>query len=299
MKKGKPALRLDDIDTVGKIFEKFAAQYQYQYNHADIFMDVLNAMLHIATIGKDFASEYADACERYGAQPLHALIETIAEYSANFYDALGTIYEYIVITKGKSSALGQFFTPQPVALLTASIVQLSPEEGRQQNVSDPCSGSGRMLLATGKMYGQSRWKQMFWAQDIDIVSVKMTTLNLWLNIIPAIITHGDTLAITVWNAYEVVLNWERDPQADGGGRWLAFVVRLSGKECEALQDIFRQPTVKQGAIMKGVNAERVKNVEAHIERGGVEPKPLSPEPPASPPPAPPKKGAQDRQQQLF
>ncbi len=248
-------------------------------------------MLHIATVGKECAAEYAESCARYGEQPLRELIDTIGDCSADFFDALGTIYEYIVITKGKSSMLGQFFTPQIIAHLMASLLHLSPEDGKQQTVCDPCCGSGRTLLAAGIMYGSERWRQMFFGKDIDIVSVKMTTLNMWLNIMPSIIEHGDTMAVTTWRAYEVIVNWEPDPQAEQGGRWFAFVERLSDKACEALQAIAQQPDDEQKEVTKAINAERVKNVQAHKERRSAKPKTESP-PPTPSAPQPP-------QQQLF
>lgn len=290
MQKQKTPAHANDIDSIGRIFEKFAAPYHYQYSHADIFLDLLNTMLYIASMGNEFASEYAESCKRYGEESLQELISTIAECSINFFDALGTIYEYIVITKGKSSALGQFFTPQFVAMLMASLLQVGPEEGRKQNISDPCCGSGRTLLAAGMMYGGDRWKQMFWGGDIDIVSVKMTTLNLWLNTMPAIITHGDSLALTTWSGYEVIVNWEPDPQAESGGRWFSFVVKMSDDSIQTLQAIQQLPKSGQQAVMENINTERVKNVTAHKEKGGIKPLRERPSPPAPP---------TQEQQQLF
>lgn len=310
MKKQDQKQPEDDIDRIGRIFEKFANRYHWDYSQ--IFTDVLDAMLHLATVGAEFAQEYAQSVERYGKEPLHDLIYTITECSANFNDALGTIYEYIVITKGKSAALGQFFTPQHVTRLMAQIAYRADLKGRRQNINDPCVGSGRTLLAMGDIYGDDRWRHMFWATDVDVVSVKMSTINLWLNSMPAIIIHGNSLELSLWNACEVILNWQHDPQAQGGGRWTPFVARLSDQQQEALREIIKLPSGQLNKAIDIINDERLLNLQKHRARGGIKlPKEsplLAPTPSLiAPTPAPPTARATTNtkppkpsdQQQLF
>jgi hypothetical protein len=79
---------------IGSIFEKFAKQYYHDY--PVIFTDVLDAMLYIASAGKEFKTEYDKAVTTYGEQPLHDLINATTEHGAKFTNALGHVYEFIV-----------------------------------------------------------------------------------------------------------------------------------------------------------------------------------------------------------
>ena len=62
--------------------------------------------------------------------------------SSGWIDVFGNIYEEMYQSKGKSSMLGQFFTPEGLCTIMAKI-----NGGISGKTGDPACGSGRTLLA--------------------------------------------------------------------------------------------------------------------------------------------------------
>lgn len=96
-----------------------------------------------------------------------------------WYDPLGRLYECIT-SKYKSSAMGQYFTPEPVVNLMTSIT-INEERNRFLRVLDPACGSGRMGIAAGTyLLSQSNpcWITM---NDLDSICTKMTAVNMALH----------------------------------------------------------------------------------------------------------------------
>lgn len=89
-------------------------------------------------------------------------------------DVLGDLFQGSV-TYGEN---GQFLTPEPICRMLAAM-SLPPDDtgldGRR-SVNDPCSGSGRMLLAAAEI--QPSWH--FVGQDVDMRCARMTAINLAL-----------------------------------------------------------------------------------------------------------------------
>lgn len=103
---------------------------------------------------------------------------------AGFYDALGdTFMEYI--SSGKN---GQFFTPQPICDMMAMLVHAEDIKDNTR-VSDPSCGSGRMLLAAGKINRHAK----FYGADLDLICCKMTVLNMLLNSMCGEVAWMDTI----------------------------------------------------------------------------------------------------------
>ena len=69
---------------------------------------------------------------------------------------------------------GEFFTPESLTTLMAELT--IDELARGETVSDPCCGSGRLLLA----YAAKKRPEALVGQDIDLRCVRMTTINLGL-----------------------------------------------------------------------------------------------------------------------
>lgn len=130
-----------------------------------------------------------DSFTRLFAELVHRMTET-----GN--DVLGDLFEG-AITYGEK---GQFLTPEPICTLMAQM-QLPNEptglEGRKK-VADPCTGSGRMLLAAGKL--QPHWE--FIGQDVDLRCVRMTAINLGLRNLYGRVLWGNSLGTTVQLGYE-------------------------------------------------------------------------------------------------
>ena len=103
-------------------------------------------------------------------------------------DILGDLFQG-AITYGEE---GQFMPPESVCQLVASMTTENNGEPviGKKSVSDPCCGSGRMLLAVADR--NPRWE--FIGQDIDLRCVRMTAINLALRNLYGYVIWGDTLA---------------------------------------------------------------------------------------------------------
>ena len=204
--------------SIGATFDAFVARYGSK-SHDEVFYDIIDCMMHVASAGKEYKETYAAAVKFYGQDEIMAMISYIAEQSDDFFDAIGEMYEYVQ-SASKASRLGQFFTPQPISEMIATMVGIE-YQGAPLSVSDPTGcGSGRNVLAMAKRLADSRWQHYFHGVDIDAICVKMTVINCWLQAMPSMIIHGNGLDTEYWTAYEVVLNWHAE-----GGKWCAFVIR--------------------------------------------------------------------------
>lgn len=93
------------------------------------------------------------------------------------YDFFGGVYEEMFQSRGKASSTGQFFTPMGVCELMARLTP-PPDNGGIIRISDPCCGSGRLILAHIGENLKDRYRTIAYAEDIDIVSCGMCALNL-------------------------------------------------------------------------------------------------------------------------
>lgn len=126
-------------------------------------------------------------------QAFGALIERMEETRR---DILGDLFQG-GITYGEA---GQFLTPEPLCRLMAELCVDDASDGR--TVCDPCSGSGRMLLA----YADVAHPREFVGQDVDLRCVKMTAINLALRNLYGVALWGNSLAGEVKLGYRTGFN---------------------------------------------------------------------------------------------
>ena len=89
-------------------------------------------------------------------------------------DTLGRLYEAMYQSKGKASALGQFYTPECLCDLMAKVTY---KESDIPHISDCACGSGRTLLAAYNKYREGYYT----GEDLDGMSVRMCALNLMVH----------------------------------------------------------------------------------------------------------------------
>ena len=94
---------------------------------------------------------------------------------------------------------GQFFTPDSVCDLMASLSVPAERTDEPRTVCDPASGSGRMLLRVGKY--QPHWE--FTGQDSDHRCAQMTAINLGLNGLRGWAVWMNTLTLETHRVYKV------------------------------------------------------------------------------------------------
>lgn len=134
------------------------------------------------------------------AQCFGELVWQMEETRDEMKDVLGDLFQG-GITYGEN---GQFLTPEPICRMMAKMNTegFEPEEGRRPRVADPCSGSGRMLLAVAEEH--RNWE--FYGQDVDLRCVRMTALNLAFRNLYGYVIHGNSLAVEARLAYRTGFN---------------------------------------------------------------------------------------------
>lgn len=117
----------------------------------------------------------------------HAFGTLVDAMEKNRKDILGDIFQG-AITYGEA---GQFMTPEPVCQMMARMTIEGTDENLtgRRTVSDPCCGSGRMLLAVAEL--QPHWE--FVGQDVDLRCVRMTAINLALRNLYGHVIWANTL----------------------------------------------------------------------------------------------------------
>lgn len=118
-------------------------------------------------------------------------------------DVLGEVFECLGLGNARS---GQFFTPWSICEMVAGIVRPGDlNEDGYAAVLEPACGAGGMLLAYAKALNLAghdcRTDMVALAVDIDMTCVYMTFVQLSLFGIPAVVLHGDTLAMQEWSRW--------------------------------------------------------------------------------------------------
>ena len=107
----------------------------------------------------------------------------------NSFDLFGQLYEQMFLLKSKASSNGQFFTPDSLCRLMASITDADVEEkeynGGMVRVNDCACGSARTLLAhfmakTSKDHALAG-RYYYEAADIDLPTCKMAACNMMIH----------------------------------------------------------------------------------------------------------------------
>ncbi len=183
-----------------KIIDK-ASQYDWSA-FADLIQVTCYQFLMDGT--EDQNNFVRNAAKRYTPEIINEFVRTllfvqkeIAMVGAEVNDVLGDIYMDIA-GRSKQSMYGQFFTPWHVCQFMA---QITVGEEKNFTVCDPCSGSGRTLLAA---YEQSGFTAICYANDLDRVCTYMTLYNFLIHGITGQVTNGDGLANTMNYGFNVL-----------------------------------------------------------------------------------------------
>jgi hypothetical protein len=141
-----------------------------------VFSDFLTMSVCALSMGR-MEEQYLKTVRKYEKPEAYTLSEAFGALviemtgdGTGMVDVLGTYFEEN-LSYGKN---GQFFTPQPICDMMARMnLPVKPS----QRVLDPACGSGRMLMAMGKL---QRFATFFGA-DNDHNCAMMATINLCLN----------------------------------------------------------------------------------------------------------------------
>jgi type I restriction-modification system DNA methylase subunit len=198
MRKWKTDFRHDETKELHKLLSSLTSK---GHNMARVFEDFLSAVVCSFSTGQ-LEDRYMEIAGRYGsemnvlAQALGAVVVGMEKTEA---DILGDFFEG-AITHGEN---GQFFTPEPLCELMARMTlgENPPEreDGEPLRICDPACGSGRTLLAAGRLAPDA----VLYGTDIDHRCVMMTTINFALNYRRAHVVWGDALSLKEHGHYSV------------------------------------------------------------------------------------------------
>ncbi|TDB69105.1 N-6 DNA methylase [Arundinibacter roseus] len=174
----------------------------YRFDPAEVFRDWIDFSVGCFLVEGDpalakklqekYGKEYSKMNELMLAW-MQIMDKQISDSSKSWFDALGTIYEYLASQKQRSW-MGQFFTPPDLCDL---MTQLSADTDIQpvgKRVNDPASGSGRLLLS----FNAYNPGNFLFAEDLDAVCAKMSALNMAIHGCQGQVCCMNTLTMENW-----------------------------------------------------------------------------------------------------
>lgn len=192
---------------------KLIQKLSYRHQTWQVFSDFLELFALAVSNSMDWRQaeerekQYLETINRYEKKEQELFPELCGELvlaledlaaSGGPGDVLGQVFHELEL---HNRYKGQFFTPDHICEMMGEIAignhEPIIEEKGYITVSEPCSGSGAMILGLAKALkkrGYNYCSQMVvTAVDIDLKCVYMTYLQLSLYGIPGVVIHGDTL----------------------------------------------------------------------------------------------------------
>ncbi|MGY4831843.1 N-6 DNA methylase (plasmid) [Sphaerotilaceae bacterium SBD11-9] len=214
-------------------------------------------------------ARYLEVVKKYSADEVKRFPEMLAcvvqSLERGISDCLGTLFMGMELGDHWK---GQFFTPFPVSQLMAGITLGDAREAIAQQgfitVSEPAAGAGGMVLAMAATLQDQgvNYQQCMHAmtQDIDACAVHMAYIQLSLCHVPAIVVHGNTLAMTEW------AHWVTPAHVLGGWDWrlrrrdqaAARGIQLAKAAVPELQEVLLQPAAAPAAAPAPLPAEALR-----------------------------------------
>lgn len=191
-----------ELRDFNKIFERLCYRHQY----TTCFHDLLQ--IFVCEFGAGlYRKEYDETIKRYDEKELICFGELFREMvnvmnkqittDDSWYDMYGTFYG-VISSQSKAQAMGQFFTPASVCDMIAKITHGDAKprmKGEKMlTIGDPCSGSGRMLLAFNAHAPGHR----IIAEDRDHVCCLMTVMNMVMHGCVGEVVWHDSLDPDSW-----------------------------------------------------------------------------------------------------
>ncbi len=184
-----------------KSFSQYILQIGYKYGLHSVFGDFLEMVICSLSLGTK-EDRYHEIVRNYEkpdaylmAEAFGTLVLEMDNKGEGLKDGFGDFYmEYL--SHGHN---GEFFTPEPVCEMMASI--LNPA-GFGERVADCCCGSGRMLMAAAKISRNC----LFLGADIDRTCAMMCVINLCLNGLLGEVCWMDTLMNRFYGGWRIEIH---------------------------------------------------------------------------------------------
>lgn len=215
--------------------------------------------------------------EREEVERFPLMLAVLAEWlEEGLGDCLGALFMSLELG---DSFKGQFFTPYEVSSLMARITMDDAKQAISRRgfitVAEPACGAGGMVIACADALLEQNinYQQAMHvtACDIDLTAVHMTYLQLSLLHVPAIVVHGNSIALTEWSHWvtpaHVLGGWDR--RLRGG-----CALQELGELIMATQPPQRVPTVEVVPVAASkvedfLDGRRAAVVKARVEQLGL------------------------------
>jgi type I restriction enzyme M protein len=179
-------MKTQDVPPALRGFNNIFRKLEYRHAYVTVFDDFLTAMMNYFTppeyppLDVTCFGKYADEERKVFHEMIVEVIQILQRELSDtrlWYDLFGDFYQELA-SRGKQSALGQFFTPDTVVDMMIQL-QGDKEElaGKGHTIADPACGSGRMLIAYHAHYPGN----YTFGEDLDPMCCKMTCLNMLLH----------------------------------------------------------------------------------------------------------------------
>jgi type I restriction enzyme M protein len=184
----------------GELLNTLQAGFKYIENES--FESTFNGLFSEINLGSDkLGRKYEDRNTKLCAI-IAEIAKGLAEFSSDI-DALGDAYEYLIgqFAAGSGKKAGEFYTPQQISKILATIVTLDSQEpatgkkDRLSSVLDFACGSGSLLLRVRKLMGTHGIGKIY-GQEKNITTYNLARMNMLLHGVKDSefeIYHGDTL----------------------------------------------------------------------------------------------------------
>jgi hypothetical protein len=206
----RPTIVTDHQKELVKIFERLAAG---RHSRWQVFSDFCEMAATAFSNKVDLAqydareAEYMKIVKKYDRDEValfpQAIAEVVMALEQNFGDVLGRTFHDLEL---HNKYAGQFFTPYDVSRMMAKMTIGNGDDLRERiarrgfvTAQEPAVGSGAMVIALAQEMREAGINYQehlhVTAADIDLKCVHMAYVQFSLLHIPAVIIHGDSLAM--------------------------------------------------------------------------------------------------------
>jgi type I restriction-modification system DNA methylase subunit len=204
-------------DNIIKLIQKVSYRHQIWQVFSD-FLELSAIAISNAvdrTHQEEREKQYMNSISRYEPKEIQIFPELYGELvlaledeltGGGPVDVLGYVFHSLEL---HNKWTGQFFTPSHICEMMGQIAlgdrdSVINERG-YLTVSEPCAGSGAMVLGFAKAMQQKKYnycsQMVVTAVDVDLKCVYMTYLQLSFYGIPAVVIHGDTILVKEYSRW--------------------------------------------------------------------------------------------------
>jgi type I restriction enzyme M protein len=194
---------IDDVPQELKSWFKVFNRLCNRWDYVQVFDDFLCIWMNWFCNG-EMMEERDQRMKQYSPEEKQIFNELFKElvlvmdkqtFDGGWYDPFGEIYQAIS-SSHKSSAMGQFFTPETLCNLIAHSI-IGTDKRTELLIGEPACGSGRLVLAAHTVNRMNHYV----CTDADRMCAWMTAVNMCLHNMSGAIMHANSLTMEFWSGW--------------------------------------------------------------------------------------------------